>query len=531
MGRITIFSIEDCPHCLRTKRALKERDIPYTEVSLTTHPHRRNDMLSLSDRLTVPQVFFNEKHVGGADDTLAVLEQQWEQTNNNDDENSNPADSSPTKTPAQIYKETIASQPDPTDERLRISTEPPVVPKDPPPRPESDKILLPDNSLASVLEVMETLKEALPHEKLPYLMKIYTNCFTGNAAVQAITQIYKCDKDAAVAFGKRLQERQLIHHVVYDHDFSDTSDLYFRLQLHQTPEVLNSYRIWTDPADPDVVGLITRLKKGLSKIESSATDTEGLVNYKSALAHELFPQFEEAICELQTVDMGGLDRNTLISFLLNLYNVGIKYAFIKVGIGSSSMSRTAFFTTVKFNIGGHLYSFQDIENGILRGNRRAPYSLLSPISKSDPRRAFVLKQEEVDCRIHFALNCGAKSCPPVKSFTADGIEEELRIVAQAFCEDDNNVRVDAVNHKLYLNKILSWYMADFAPTEEELPAKIVTFLRGAKKEQLQDMIRRDHLKPISVRFNSYDWSTNASDAISFDAGNLTAQYFSAKALF
>ncbi|CAB9514610.1 Glutaredoxin 3 [Seminavis robusta] len=528
MGRITIFALDECPHCQRAKGAFKERGIPYTEISLSSHPHRRTDMLALSDRLTVPQIFLNEKHIGGADDTLELLK-EWD-NNCNGDPTSVTDDNETSLTPLQRYTATIASQPDPSDERLRISTEPPVVVKPPPPRLESDKIELPNGTFMSVLEVTEKLKQCLPHDDMPYLMKIYTNCFTGAAAVKAMTKSFDdCSVEKAVAFGKRLQERQMLHHVVYDHDFEDTGDYYFRLQCHQQPDILNSYRIWTQPADEDVVALITRLKKLLGKVESSVTNSQGLVDYKAACNHELFPVFEEAFCELQTVDLSKLDRTTKVAFAINLYNVAIKFAFMKVGIGSSSMSRSAFFTTIKFNVGGHLYSFQDLENGILRGNARAPYALSTPISKSDPRHAFVLKPEDVDCRIHFALNCGATSCPPVKSFTAEGIEEELRIVAEAFCEDDSNVRVDTIHRKIYLNKILSWYMVDFASSEEELPHKVVEFLRGSKKIQLQNMLMVESSKGVSVKFMNYDWSTNACDALAFDAGNLKPDYYSVNA--
>ena len=41
---------------------------------------------------------------------------------------------------------------------------------------------------------------------------------------------------------------------------------------------------------------------------------------------------------------------------------------------------------------------------------------------------------EPEPRIHFALNCGAKSCPPVKVFTGKGVEEELDVVTGAFVE-------------------------------------------------------------------------------------------------
>ena len=205
----------------------------------------------------------------------------------------------------------------------------------------------------------------------------------------------------------------------------------------------------------------------------------------------------------------------------------IKYAFMKVGIGTSDLARVAFFTGVKFNIGGDLYSFQDLENGILRGNRNAPYALFPQIGRRDPRAKYVMRQ--VDCRIHFALNCGALSCPPVKSFTAEGIEEELRIVAMAFCEDDNNVEVNVEKRTVSMSKILSWYRADFAKSDSGLPKKVLEFLRGDKKEALQNML--DDGKSINLKFKHYDWSTNASDLVPFSSDTLKSKYCSIKALW
>lgn len=40
----------------------------------------------------------------------------------------------------------------------------------------------------------------------------------------------------------------------------------------------------------------------------------------------------------------------------------------------------------------------------------------------------------LDPRIHFALVCGAKSCPPIKVYTAEALEEGLEAAAAAFCE-------------------------------------------------------------------------------------------------
>lgn len=535
-GHFTIFTLEDCPHCRRAKAALKAKDLTYSEISLTTHPQRRKDMLSVSNRLTVPQVFLADRYIGGADETLEFLK-DYNAGEKDDKEDA-----------------TEATQP-PTDPRLQPSTDPPVEPpKPPPPRPESDLIPLPNNNggTASVLETMEQLKQVMPTRDLPYRLTYYRNCCTGADLVQALKKAYPHDEDEtttaelndeqALKFGILLQQRQILHHVVGDHDLEDSNKYYFRLQCYQTPHILNSYRIWTIPPPPndqrDDVALVILLKKMLAKIESlaSSNSEDGLVDYVALQQHELFPPFEEAACELQTVDLGTMDRNTLLAFGINAYNLFVKYAFIKVGIPNSSTSRSAFFTQVKFNIGGHLYSFNDFEHGILRGNRRPPYTLSKPIGSSgDPRLAFVLESEQVDCRIHFALNCGAKSCPPVKTFTALDIEEELRIVAQAFCEDDNNVLVDQENQTLYLSKILSWYMVDFCAAESELPLKVMDFLHDDKKARLQIMLDQQQANPssksISIKYMSYDWGTDASNSLTFDAGNLKASYYSVTALF
>ena len=108
--------------------------------------------------------------------------------------------------------------------------------------------------------------------------------------------------------------------------------------------------------------MLTRLKKLLGKIESAVTDNQGLVNYKDAHNNENWKIFEEAVCELQGVDMGLMDESTKLAFGINVYNLMIKYAFMKVGIGTTSVSRNGFFGGVKMNIGGDIMSFNELEN-------------------------------------------------------------------------------------------------------------------------------------------------------------------------
>lgn len=200
------------------------------------------------------------------------------------------------------------------------------------------------------------------------------------------------------------------------------------------------------------------------------------------------------------------------AFGINIYNLMITYASIKLGVPETNMTRHAFFTNVTFNIGGKIYSFQDWEHGILRGNRKAPHGLSSPFSRSDSRR--VLAVNDPDYRVHFGLNCGAKSCPPVNQYTDDNLDEELRIVAESFCEDDDNVTFDADKGEVQLSKIFQWYRSDFADNNAELLRVVKKHLRGTKRQTLDKMI--DKKGAIKVTYKPYDWTSSASRHRPFD---------------
>lgn len=68
LGQILVFSITGCPFCARAKKQLNDLGVPFVDVNLEKHPERRYEMQEKTGRRTVPQIFFNSKHVGGYDD-------------------------------------------------------------------------------------------------------------------------------------------------------------------------------------------------------------------------------------------------------------------------------------------------------------------------------------------------------------------------------------------------------------------------------------------------------------------------------
>ena len=65
-----IYTKDYCPYCVKAKRTLEKYNIEIEEIDITDDEARQEEVMRLSGRMTMPQVFF---HVGGSDD-LDMLE-------------------------------------------------------------------------------------------------------------------------------------------------------------------------------------------------------------------------------------------------------------------------------------------------------------------------------------------------------------------------------------------------------------------------------------------------------------------------
>ena len=73
MSKIEVYSTAVCPYCVAAKNLLKSKGLEWTEVRVDTDPAQRDAMLTRSGgRRTVPQIFINDRHVGGYDDLVAA---------------------------------------------------------------------------------------------------------------------------------------------------------------------------------------------------------------------------------------------------------------------------------------------------------------------------------------------------------------------------------------------------------------------------------------------------------------------------
>lgn len=66
---ITIYTTSTCPYCRAAKDLLKKKDLAFNEISVDGDPEGREKMTERANgRTTVPQIFFNDIHIGGCDD-------------------------------------------------------------------------------------------------------------------------------------------------------------------------------------------------------------------------------------------------------------------------------------------------------------------------------------------------------------------------------------------------------------------------------------------------------------------------------
>ena len=69
--KVIIYSTAMCPFCDRAKMLLQKRNIEYTELNVDQDVKLFEEMLALSSgRRSVPQIFIDDRHIGGYDDLV-----------------------------------------------------------------------------------------------------------------------------------------------------------------------------------------------------------------------------------------------------------------------------------------------------------------------------------------------------------------------------------------------------------------------------------------------------------------------------
>jgi len=223
------------------------------------------------------------------------------------------------------------------------------------------------------------------------------------------------------------------------------------------------------------------------------------VDYEGMRQSPGFLHFEQETAQLATVDLSGLNDNAKKAFFLNIYNTLTIHALARQVTEQKNVTELdKFWQKAEYRIGGTLYSLDDIEHGIIRCNKLHPTTKEHFFKDGDPRREFVLPT--LDPRIHFALNCGAKSCPVIRLFTEDNVDKGLDMATRNFCQ--NEISIDVQAKRVTLTKILMWYSGDFGPDEKSILEWVMEYLSDGQKEALKLIIEDNP----DIHYSDYNWS-------------------------
>ena len=75
MAEVKMYTTRFCPYCMRARMLLESKGVAFTDIAVDADPELRREMMQLSGRHTVPQIWIGDQHVGGFDD-MAALDRQ-----------------------------------------------------------------------------------------------------------------------------------------------------------------------------------------------------------------------------------------------------------------------------------------------------------------------------------------------------------------------------------------------------------------------------------------------------------------------
>jgi hypothetical protein len=207
---------------------------------------------------------------------------------------------------------------------------------------------------------------------------------------------------------------------------------------------------------------------------------EGVVDYKGFKKDE--KKLDAYLELLKSTNIQTLSADEQYAFYVNAYNAWtIKlilggYPGVKSIKDLGSILKSPWKKEI-VQIGGKVLTLDQVEHDILRANFKDP-------------------------RVHAAVNCASKSCPPLLSEPFEGykIDQQLNDAMQAFINDSSMNYVKG--HTLYVSRIFKWFAGDF---NNDVVGYFQKFAQGELQQKLLHNPNR-----LKVKYLKYDWTLNGS---------------------
>ena len=207
---------------------------------------------------------------------------------------------------------------------------------------------------------------------------------------------------------------------------------------------------------------------------------KGVVDYQGFKNEET--KLDEYLRVLENTNVSQLSRDELFAFYVNAYNAWTIKLILSAypGIKSIKDLGNIFKTPWEkkiVRINGDVITLDDVEHNKLRAQFKDP-------------------------RVHFAINCASKSCPPLISEPYEGstLNRQLDDATRAFINDPESNYLKG--NKLYVSRIFKWFSEDF---DDDVLSFFLKYSEGNFKQELEAQKNK-----IKIVYLSYDWSLNGA---------------------
>lgn len=453
---------------MRVQGFLNQHNLRFTNIDLDRNAHARNHLSSLTGKHTVPMVFFNEKHIGGWEELSIMAKEELDKLFDF------VRNTEPSKEALALLD--LANQEDEEFQCEGVDEYAALISK------FKDSGLIKDH----------TAKDG----------RTFKHSFIGKEAINWLVIEKEITRHEAVDLMRQILSK---HYGKEDNEsFYDDDELYVLLednaQMNLNPDTKTPLPSST-PLSAAKAGKEIRMLM-LSLYGKHLSEDGRKVNYDAIGLDPEFTTYITKTEQLQHVSLTNATREDKLAFFINIYNALVIHGFVQRGPPTNMWQRYKFFNTVCYVIDGHQYSLQDIENGVLRSNRKALGALRKPFSNGDPRLSVALS--ECEPRVHFALVCGAKSCPPIATYNADKIDKQLDVATKSFLGGPD-LFIDVKKKEIHMSEILKWYSIDFGRNKHEVIQWVHDHLdEGEKKSQLAELLAGK----FKLHHIPYNWDVN-----------------------
>lgn len=212
------------------------------------------------------------------------------------------------------------------------------------------------------------------------------------------------------------------------------------------------------------------------------------MNYKELKDHDK-KAIDDLRHQMATVEIQALSRPDQLAYWINLYNINV-VGLVVDHYPIASIKDLSTDPFIKLNV--FKKDSVTTKNGALS---------LQTIEDTKIREGFK------DPRIHFAINCAAKSCPPIRTEPYEGAKlgDQLDDQVRKFLAGPQGARTEKNSGELviHVTKIMDWFSADF---QKWAGGPIAFLKRYVPRETRNQMDAAGN--QIDVKFDDYDWKLN-----------------------